>query len=212
MKRLQLQVFGDSQLVVNQLLGSYEVKKIELHPYHNYAKNLMGWFGDVTIQHVPRKENRKAYALDALALSLTLPDQAQVTICQTWVVPSPNKGENEENELEHLVVVSEAEREEWRQPIIDYLSYGILSENPRRRTEICRRVPRFLHYKYTLYKRSFEGVFLRCLGCKACQFHENFIHHPPKVLHLTVASWTFDAWGLMLLDDCQNPLVGTYTS
>ncbi|XP_070018111.1 uncharacterized protein [Nicotiana sylvestris] len=57
MKQLQLQVFGDSQLVVNQLLGSYEVKKPELRPYHDYAKKLMGWLGDVTIQHVPRKEN-----------------------------------------------------------------------------------------------------------------------------------------------------------
>ncbi|XP_070006751.1 uncharacterized protein [Nicotiana sylvestris] len=76
MKRLQLQVFGDSQLVVNQLLGSYEVKKPELHPYHDYAKKLMGWLGDVTIQHVPRKENKKVDILAALASSLILPDQA----------------------------------------------------------------------------------------------------------------------------------------
>ncbi|XP_070010374.1 uncharacterized protein [Nicotiana sylvestris] len=59
MKRLQLQAFGYSQLVVNQLLGSYEVKKPKLCPYHDYAKKLMGWLGDVTIQHVPRKENKK---------------------------------------------------------------------------------------------------------------------------------------------------------
>nr|XP_009767302.1 PREDICTED: protein NYNRIN-like [Nicotiana sylvestris] len=32
--------------------------------------------------------------------------------------------------------------------------------------------------------------------CKACQFHANFIHQPPEVLHPTVASWPFDAWGL----------------
>ncbi|XP_070023418.1 uncharacterized protein [Nicotiana sylvestris] len=52
MKQLQLQVFGDSQLVVNQLLGSYEVKKPELGPYHDYAKKLMGWLSDVTIQEI----------------------------------------------------------------------------------------------------------------------------------------------------------------
>lgn len=69
MKRLQLQAFGYSQLVVNQLLGSYEVKKPKLCPYHDYAKKLMGWLGDVTIQHVPRKENKKADALAALASS-----------------------------------------------------------------------------------------------------------------------------------------------
>ncbi|XP_070054485.1 uncharacterized protein [Nicotiana tomentosiformis] len=132
MKWLQLQVFGDSQLVINQLLGSYEVKKPELRPYHDYAKTLMGWAIDVTIQHVPRKENKKADVLTALASSLTLPDQAQVTICKKWVVLPPNEGEGEENELKHLVAVSEVEKEEWRQPIIDYLSYEILPENPRR--------------------------------------------------------------------------------
>ncbi|XP_070020849.1 uncharacterized protein [Nicotiana sylvestris] len=158
------QVFDDSQLVVNQLLGSYEVKKSELRLYHDYAKKLMGWLGDVTIQHVQRKENKKADALAALASFLTLPDQVQVTVCQKWVVPLPNEAEGEEKELKHLVVVSKVEKEEWRQPIIDYLCYGILSENPQRITEICHRAPRFLYYKDTLYRRSFEGVLLRCLG------------------------------------------------
>lgn len=69
-----------------------------------------------------------------------------------WVVLPPNEAEGEENELKHLVAV------------IDYLCYGILSENRRRRTEICRRAPRFIYYKDTLYRRSFEGVLLRCLG------------------------------------------------
>ncbi|XP_070009835.1 uncharacterized protein [Nicotiana sylvestris] len=82
MKRLQCQIFGDSQLVINQILGSYEVKKPELRPFHGYAKKLMGWVGNVTIQHVPRKENKKADILAALASLLTLPDQAQVTIFQ----------------------------------------------------------------------------------------------------------------------------------
>ncbi|XP_070030878.1 uncharacterized protein [Nicotiana tomentosiformis] len=164
MKQFQLQVFGDSHLVINQLLDSYEVKKPELRPYHDYAKNLMGWVGDVTIQYVSRKENKKADSLAALASSLTLSDQAQVTVCQKWVLPPPNEVEGEGNELKHLVAVSEAEKEEWRQPIIDYLSYGILPENPRRRTKIRRCAPRFLYYKDTLYRRSFEGVLLRCLG------------------------------------------------
>ncbi|XP_075103638.1 uncharacterized protein LOC142178212 [Nicotiana tabacum] len=128
MKQLQLQVFGDSQLVINQLLGSYKVKKPELRSYHDYTKTLMGWVGDVTIQHVPRKENKKANTLASLTSSLTLPDQVQVTVCQIWVVPPPNEVEGEGNELKHLVVVSEIEKEEWRQPIIDYLSWKFTSK------------------------------------------------------------------------------------
>jgi len=32
--------------------------------------------------------------------------------------------------------------------------------------------------------------------CKACQIHEDFIHQPPELLHPTVASWPFEAWGI----------------
>ncbi|KAI5648622.1 hypothetical protein M9H77_34627 [Catharanthus roseus] len=52
MKQLQLEVYGDSQLMVNQLLGVYEVKKPKLLPYYKYVRRLMGWLGDVTISHV----------------------------------------------------------------------------------------------------------------------------------------------------------------
>ncbi|KAL0448898.1 UNVERIFIED_CONTAM: hypothetical protein Slati_1446200 [Sesamum latifolium] len=32
--------------------------------------------------------------------------------------------------------------------------------------------------------------------CESCQLHANFIHQPPKPLHPTITSWSFDAWGL----------------
>ncbi|KAA0051155.1 protein NYNRIN-like [Cucumis melo var. makuwa] len=33
-------------------------------------------------------------------------------------------------------------------------------------------------------------------NCEACQYHANFIHQPQEPLHPTVASWSFEAWGL----------------
>jgi len=35
-----------------------------------------------------------------------------------------------------------------------------------------------------------------------CQHYANFIHQPPGPLHLTIASWPFEAWGL----DVKGPL------
>jgi len=32
--------------------------------------------------------------------------------------------------------------------------------------------------------------------CKACKIHADFIHEPPVLHHLTVASWPFKAWGI----------------
>ncbi|XP_070046703.1 uncharacterized protein [Nicotiana tomentosiformis] len=172
MKQLQLHIFGDSELVINQLLCSYE--------------------------HVPRKENKQADALVSLGSILTLLNQPRITICQKWIVP-PDEFEDEESKLKHLVAVSEAEKVDWRQIMIDYLCYVILPHDLRRKTEIRRHAPCFLYYKETLYRRSFERVLLRCLGeDKATQAmqeaHLEFM--PPEVLHLTVASWPFDSWGL----------------
>ncbi|XP_059277852.1 uncharacterized protein LOC132032053 [Lycium ferocissimum] len=148
MKHLQLQVFGDSELAINQLLGTYEVKKPKLRPYHDYAQKLIGWLGN------------------------------------KWIVP-PEDDEDEESKLELLVAVSEAEKVDWRQTMIDYLCYSILPEDPKRKTEIRRRAPRFLYYKDTLYRRSFEGVLLRCTGkkkqLKLCKKHTE---EPKRVLPL----------------------------
>ena len=39
-----LNIYGDLQLVINQLLEEYEVKKEDLVPYHRHALRLLiGW-------------------------------------------------------------------------------------------------------------------------------------------------------------------------
>ncbi|KAK4397779.1 hypothetical protein Sango_1253400 [Sesamum angolense] len=68
-------VTSEGELVVNQLLGLYEVKKPELFPYHNYAKRLMGWLIDVELEHLPRKDNKQADALAKLASTLSMTDK-----------------------------------------------------------------------------------------------------------------------------------------
>ncbi|XP_019171054.1 PREDICTED: uncharacterized protein LOC109166617 [Ipomoea nil] len=195
MKQLRINIYGDSKLIINQLLG------------------------DVTIEHVPRKENKQAYALAALASTIAHP-AARVQVCQRWVVPPIFNEDDSVDETIKLPTASvyDIGKDDWRQPLVDYLTDGKLPEEPRKRVDIKHRAPRFIYYKETLYRRSFEGVFLRCLGeeevlqamqeahsgdcidyarrCRACQYHANFIHQPPEPLHPTVASWPFNAWGL----------------
>ncbi|KAL0290630.1 UNVERIFIED_CONTAM: hypothetical protein Sangu_2566600 [Sesamum angustifolium] len=87
-KQLPLKVYRDSQLVVNQLLVLYEVKKPELFPHHNYAKRLKGWLGDVELEHLPTKDNKQANALAKLASTLSMTDkEARIPICKSWVTP-----------------------------------------------------------------------------------------------------------------------------
>lgn len=80
-----------------------------------------------------RMENKKVDALAAVASTVTLPDQMQVTLFEKWIVPPPYEEEYIKNELDHMVAAAESSKQDWRQSIINYICYGILLENPRRR-------------------------------------------------------------------------------
>ncbi|GAA0159813.1 hypothetical protein LIER_16511 [Lithospermum erythrorhizon] len=119
MRLMQLHVYGDSQLIINQLLGDYEVRKFELIPYYNHALKLMESIGDFFIEHVQRLLNKQADALAILASALAVREkEIQILVCQNWVVP-PMFEEREDayeptSEDETLVVTFfEIDKEDW---------------------------------------------------------------------------------------------------
>ena len=162
MKISYLEVYGDSKLVINQLLTHYEVKHEGLIPYFQMATRLIEKFDEVSLEHIPRNENRMADALANFATTLALSEgeKANVPICNRWVLSCTEEYASATN----AISISIVKDDDWRQPLIDYLEHGKLPEDPHHKTEVRRRAPRFIHYKGTLYKRSFDGLFLRCLG------------------------------------------------
>ncbi|BFG37669.1 hypothetical protein CerSpe_239430 [Prunus speciosa] len=72
MKISSLEVYGDSMLVINQLLTYYEVRKDDLIPYHQMATQLLEKFDFVMLEHVPRKDNQMEDALANLVATLAL--------------------------------------------------------------------------------------------------------------------------------------------
>ena len=48
--------------------------------------------------------------------------------------------------------------------MIDYLTQGKLPDEARHKVEFKMRPLRFVIYKDTLYRRSFDNIWLRCLG------------------------------------------------
>nr|CAD1842580.1 unnamed protein product [Ananas comosus var. bracteatus] len=85
-----LQAFGDSQLVVRQVNGIYEVRKPELISYHSLVLKLMEKFTSIDIQHIRRRDNTQADALAKLAAALSLPSDgvAVIRVEQRWLLPS----------------------------------------------------------------------------------------------------------------------------
>jgi len=54
---------GDSEVIVKQVRGEYEVNQPELRPLRDRAQELTSEFESFEIQHIPREENREADAL-----------------------------------------------------------------------------------------------------------------------------------------------------
>uniref|UniRef100_A0A2N9G4C6 Uncharacterized protein n=1 Tax=Fagus sylvatica TaxID=28930 RepID=A0A2N9G4C6_FAGSY len=187
MKISYLEVYGNSKLVINQLLTHYEVKNEGLVPYLDALANL------------------------ATTLALSKEERVNVPVCNCWALTFTEEYTSETN----AIPVSVVEDEDWRQPLIDYLEHGKLPNDSRHKTEgetdqameeahygVCgahqsgpklyHRIKRMGYYWPTIVKDCMDYA----KRCEACQLHANYIHQPPEPLHPTVAFWPFDAWGL----------------
>lgn len=61
-----LEVYGDSALVINQVIRDWEVQDHKLISYKERVLKLMPYFNDITFHHIPRGENQLADALATL--------------------------------------------------------------------------------------------------------------------------------------------------
>ncbi|KAL0340181.1 UNVERIFIED_CONTAM: hypothetical protein Sradi_4534900 [Sesamum radiatum] len=129
---------------------------------------LEGELGDVELEHLSKKDNKQADALAKFASTLPMTDkETHIPICKSWVIPpifSDDEDDTFQEEENHITKVFEVEEEDWQQPLVDYLKYEKLPNDLRRRTDTRRQATRFIYYKGTLYRRSFDGIFLRCLS------------------------------------------------
>jgi ribonuclease HI len=62
-----IDIYGDSALVVNQIKGEWETRHAGLIPYRDYARRLLTFFNKVELRHIPRDENQMADALATLS-------------------------------------------------------------------------------------------------------------------------------------------------
>ncbi|KAJ1700975.1 hypothetical protein LUZ63_000754 [Rhynchospora breviuscula] len=76
----RLRVYGDSQLILNQVSSKYQIVKLELIKYHEKARELIAQFSQVMLEKVSRAMNGKADALAILAKELGDPDEKEIQV------------------------------------------------------------------------------------------------------------------------------------
>ncbi|KAH9308576.1 hypothetical protein KI387_036487, partial [Taxus chinensis] len=72
-----LQVFGDSELIVNQVKGQHAVKNDLLKCYKNRVWDLIEYFEGFGIKSIPRKENQAADRLAAVGAAFDVVESIQ---------------------------------------------------------------------------------------------------------------------------------------
>lgn len=76
-KVIELQVYGDSQLVINQINDEYHKKDDKLIPYKNIIEYLKKKFTLITFEQVPREKNKAADIMVTLASLLQMSNQSE---------------------------------------------------------------------------------------------------------------------------------------
>ena len=56
----EVELIGDSELIVRQVRGEYKVKEAGLKPLHSEVEGALAGFDEWTIRNVPREENEEA--------------------------------------------------------------------------------------------------------------------------------------------------------
>ncbi|KAA0059905.1 uncharacterized protein E5676_scaffold184G001210 [Cucumis melo var. makuwa] len=205
-----IEIYGDSKLIINQLSLQYDVKHEDLKPYFTYARQFMEKFDSVMLEHVPKTENKRADALTNLATALMMSDNVALNIplCQQWIMP-PLLPECQEVNVTTSHLINE---EDWHQPIIEYLEHGKLLKDSRHKTKeesikaleeahagVCGAHQSGPKLQFQLRRMGYywpkmvQDSIDYAKKCEACQYHANFIHQPPELLHSTLASWPFEA-------------------
>ncbi|XP_039683800.1 uncharacterized protein [Medicago truncatula] len=148
-----IEIKGDSELVLRQMTKEYKCVKESLVTYHAMASRLLKQFTHVEIRHIPRMENQDANDLAQRACGYKIPkDQMQ----------EPIEIRNRRNSMQSFSSKSLTPKLGGTEACqkVQYL------ENPDGTT--CRKVKyRALSYVIMgneLFKKTSEGVLLKCLG------------------------------------------------
>ncbi|RVW74208.1 Ribonuclease HI [Vitis vinifera] len=154
----QMEVFGDSNLVLRQIQGEWKTRDVKLRPYHAYLELLVGRFDDLRYTHMSRAQNQFADALATLASMIDIPVDATV---RPLLIESRYA-------LAYCCLIEDTEIDDglpWYHNIYHFLRLGVYHEAATAKDKRALRqlAARFVICGETLYRRSADGMLLLCL-------------------------------------------------
>ncbi|XP_075483781.1 uncharacterized protein LOC142523932 [Primulina tabacum] len=148
-------VHSDSQLVVNQLNGTYEAKKEKMNQYVTRVNKLLALLESYEIKQVPRENNEVADRLAKIASFWTNIDNRTITFLTISKEEAEKAGIN--------IFCVEKEEPSRKQEIVNYLMHDGLPRDTVATRKLRIRAARFTIIDEELYKRGYSLPFLKCL-------------------------------------------------
>ncbi|KAM1110407.1 hypothetical protein ACFX19_009806 [Malus domestica] len=172
-------VLGNSELVINQINGSFRCMSCTLAPYHMVASYLAESFDGITFEHVSRVHNTDADELAQIAsgaqllggkLGREIPILQQLypalvdqqilrrdNVIRTRVMSLPSLLDRQDS-IE--IYAAEVVPDDWRKPIMQYLDNPNGKHSCRTRTHATN----YVTYQNELYRKGEDGLLLLCLS------------------------------------------------
>ncbi|KAK0578135.1 hypothetical protein LWI29_005686 [Acer saccharum] len=151
----EVEIFSDSQVVVNQVLYEYQARDESMIAYLELAKELLERFKEYRIVQVLREENEQADALAKLAsatINIWPRTISMIRLLQPSIVKSKEVG------------AVFGERDSWITPIKEYLVNDVLLSDPSEAKRLKYRATRYSVLNGELYKRGYSRALQRCVG------------------------------------------------
>ncbi|GKV53008.1 hypothetical protein SLEP1_g59558, partial [Rubroshorea leprosula] len=207
LKLSAIQVYSDSQLVVNQINSICEVVDPVMMKYVALVAKLKCKFQKFCLSKIPRTENEQADSLSKFASDSS--SQSRSVFVEVLDEPSFMKPRVME-------ISTDLGTSGWTDSIVSFLRDGVIPEDKQEAMRLRKKASRYTLVDGILYKRSFSLPLLRCLNPYEAEYALREVHEgvcgshvgartlAHKVLRqeeLTtlVAPWPFAQWGLDLL-------------
>ncbi|RVW26177.1 Pol polyprotein [Vitis vinifera] len=177
----QLEIHGDSNLVIKQTQGIWRTRDEKLKPYHAYLDLLIDRFDVLRYIHLPRAENQFADALATLASLIVIP--AGFLSCGAYPKSTSAKDRRALRQLATRFVVC---------------GDALYRRSPDGLLLLCLdrasadRVMREVH-------AGVCGLHMGGHMLHECQMHGDLIHVPPSELHALASLWPFSVWGIDII-------------
>nr|XP_010317189.1 uncharacterized protein LOC101248606 [Solanum lycopersicum] len=152
----ELLVIGDSDLLIHQVQGEWDVKNLKIIPYVWYVQNLCKRFRKIEFRHTPRIQNELADALATIASMIKHPDTDYIDLLDIDLKEHP---------VYYSHVESEPDGLPWYFDIKRYLESGTYPEDTtsNQKKSIRRMTLNIFLNGEVLYRRTPDLGLLTCV-------------------------------------------------